>query len=40
MSYHAELSTKPEKAMGSDEVWEKATEALREAPKNTACPTK
>ncbi len=31
MSYHAELSTKPEKAMGSDEVWEEATEALREA---------
>ena len=29
--YHVELSTKPENAMGSDEVWEKATEALREA---------
>lgn len=31
MSYHAELSTKPEKAMGSDEVWEVATNALQEA---------
>ncbi len=31
MSYHAELSTKPEKAMGSDEVWEEATAALQEA---------
>jgi threonyl-tRNA synthetase len=29
--YHVELSTKPEKAMGSDEIWEKATEALRDA---------
>jgi len=28
--YHVELSTKPEKAMGSDEIWEKATNALRE----------
>lgn len=31
LSYHAELSTKPEKAMGDDEVWEVATTALREA---------
>ena len=31
LSYHAELSTKPEKAMGSDEVWEVTTNALREA---------
>lgn len=31
LSYHAELSTKPEKAMGSDEVWELTTNALREA---------
>jgi len=31
LSYHAELSTKPEKAMGSDEIWETATNALREA---------
>lgn len=29
--YHMELSTKPEKAMGSDEDWERATSALREA---------
>lgn len=29
--YHIELSTKPENAMGSDEVWERATTALREA---------
>lgn len=31
LTYHAELSTKPEKAMGSDEIWETATNALREA---------
>ncbi|NLJ34438.1 MAG: threonine--tRNA ligase [Firmicutes bacterium] len=29
--YDIELSTKPEKAMGSEETWEMATEALREA---------
>ncbi|MDD3894656.1 MAG: threonine--tRNA ligase [Syntrophomonadaceae bacterium] len=29
--YHVELSTKPEKAMGSDEDWEIATDALRQA---------
>lgn len=29
--YHIELSTKPEKAMGSDEIWDTATSALREA---------
>ncbi|WP_423055315.1 threonine--tRNA ligase [Zhaonella formicivorans] len=29
--YHVELSTKPEKAMGSAEIWEQATEALRQA---------
>ena len=28
--YHLELSTKPEKAMGSEEQWELATETLRE----------
>lgn len=28
--YHVELSTRPEKAMGSPEVWEVATQALRE----------
>jgi len=31
LTYHAELSTKPEKAMGSDEIWETATNALQEA---------
>ena len=31
LSYHAELSTKPDKAMGSDEVWELTTGALKEA---------
>jgi len=30
-SYHVELSTRPEKAMGSVEIWEKATAALQEA---------
>ncbi|MBZ4653591.1 MAG: thrS [Peptococcaceae bacterium] len=31
--YHVELSTKPEKAMGSDEMWEIATQALEQALK-------
>ena len=31
LSYHAELSTKPAKAMGSDEIWETTTKALQEA---------
>lgn len=30
-TYNVELSTKPEKAMGSDEVWNMATNVLREA---------
>jgi threonyl-tRNA synthetase len=30
-TYHVELSTKPEKAMGADEIWDKATKALQEA---------
>lgn len=30
-NYHVELSTKPEKAMGSDEDWNSAIEALKEA---------
>ncbi len=38
LSYHAELSTKPEKAMGSDEVWELTTNALREALDERALP--
>ncbi|WP_231683912.1 threonine--tRNA ligase [Phosphitispora fastidiosa] len=29
--YHVELSTKPEKAMGSDEIWDMATAALKQA---------
>jgi len=29
--YEMEISTKPEKAMGDDEIWEVATEALKEA---------
>jgi threonyl-tRNA synthetase len=29
--YRVELSTKPEKAMGSDEIWEMATRALQDA---------
>ena len=28
-NYHVELSTRPEKSMGSDEMWEKATSALQ-----------
>ncbi|MCR6546830.1 threonine--tRNA ligase [Dehalobacterium formicoaceticum] len=30
-NYHVELSTRPENSMGSAEVWEEATEALRQA---------
>ncbi|CFX53524.1 Threonine-tRNA ligase, class IIa [Syntrophomonas zehnderi OL-4] len=30
-SYHVELSTKPEKAMGSQEIWDMATDALQQA---------
>lgn len=40
LSYHAELSTKPEKAMGSDEIWETATTALREALEELNMPFK
>lgn len=29
--YHVELSTRPENSMGSDEIWEMATSALRQA---------
>ncbi|MBI2656899.1 threonine--tRNA ligase [Candidatus Woesearchaeota archaeon] len=29
--YHVELSTKPEKAMGSDEIWEVAEQSLKDA---------
>ena len=34
LSYKAELSTRPENSMGSDEVWEMSTEALRKALDN------
>ncbi len=40
MTYRVELSTKPEKAMGSDEVWEVATAALREALEEYGMPYK
>lgn len=40
LSYHAELSTKPAKAMGSDEIWETATNALREALEELNMPFK
>ncbi len=30
-SYHIELSTRPEKCMGSDEMWDMATDSLRQA---------
>ena len=30
-NYSVELSTKPENAMGSDEIWELATDSLRKA---------
>ena len=30
-NYHVELSTRPENSMGSDEIWELATDALRDA---------
>ncbi|TWH48854.1 threonine--tRNA ligase [Sporomusa sp. KB1] len=40
LSYHAELSTKPEKAMGSDEIWETATTALKEALEELEMPFK
>ncbi len=40
LSYHAELSTKPENAMGSDEVWEVATAALKQALDERKMPYK
>ena len=30
-NYEMEISTRPEKSIGSDEIWEKATDALKEA---------
>lgn len=31
LTYHAELSTRPDDSMGSDEIWEQATNALKNA---------
>ena len=39
-TYHIELSTRPEKAMGSLEIWEKATQALRNAMDEMELPYK
>ncbi|MGI5853257.1 MAG: threonine--tRNA ligase [Bacillota bacterium] len=38
--YHVELSTKPEDAMGSDEIWDLATDALRESLESMQLPYK
>lgn len=38
--YHVELSTRPENSMGSDELWEKATNALRNALEKKELPYK
>lgn len=40
LSYHVELSTRPEKSMGSDEIWEMATESLRDALEAKSMPYK
>jgi len=39
-AYHVELSTKPEKAMGSDEIWDMATDALKKAIETKGMPYK
>lgn len=36
--YHVELSTRPEKALGDEATWEKATDALREAMEHMGKP--
>jgi len=38
--YHIELSTKPENAMGSDDIWKKATNSLKEALDDKGIPYK
>ena len=38
LEYHGELSTRPENSMGSDELWEISTNALREAIEKTGVP--
>jgi threonyl-tRNA synthetase len=35
LEYHLELSTRPEKSIGTDEQWKKATDGLREALDST-----
>ncbi len=36
--FHSYLSTRPEKSMGSDAIWEKSTKALKKALKKTKLP--
>ncbi len=38
LEFHVELSTRPENSMGSDELWEISTNALREAIEKTGVP--
>lgn len=38
LEYHVELSTRPENSMGSDELWEISTNALREAIDTAGVP--
>ena len=38
LEYHVELSTRPENSMGSDELWEISTNALREAIETAGVP--
>ena len=38
--YHIELSTKPENSMGTDEEWERATNALKDAIEHKGIPYK
>ncbi|HBK27416.1 MAG TPA: threonine--tRNA ligase [Dialister sp.] len=38
LEYHVELSTRPENSMGSDELWDISTNALREAIEKTGVP--
>jgi threonyl-tRNA synthetase len=40
LDYHLELSTRPEKSIGTDEQWEKATEGLKNALDSTKKPYK
>lgn len=38
LEYHVELSTRPEDSMGSDEIWNLATDTLREVIENRGVP--